>query len=120
MAIYEASLYLIVVATALAIGHPTLANDGSCHWAWCKSGDGARLDDASHTYVVRCTSALTSQGMAAQRAQGVCSCVNSGMAEEFLPEGAEGFRKMVQADANPNGSPDDQRAYRVLSRCIGN
>src|SRR4051812_9938288 len=70
------------------------------------------LDTALRAYVARCTAALSVQGMAAKRAEGICGCMSTGLAEEFLPESAAGFGKMMQADADPNGSPDDRPLAR--------
>jgi hypothetical protein len=97
----------------------TLANDGSCHWEWCKSGDSARLDAANRTYVARCTEAMESSlKLSTAQRQRICSCVVTALEEEFLPEGWEGYRKMMEAEPNPQGTAADQRLATVLSSCV--
>jgi hypothetical protein len=66
------------------------------------------------SYVDRCASSMSSQGLAPRTAKSYCSCIANGMSNEF---GMEEYNQMMKADPSQTGSTYDRRLYKVFSAC---
>lgn len=93
-----------------------LASSPRIAWA-----DDPRVAEALHAYVAQCAQSLSSQGMSSQKAETVCACAASGIAAEVqfgVAGDRERYGKIMQAQPNPSGSPDDQRLYKIIAPCF--
>jgi hypothetical protein len=107
-----------IIAAAILSSATAYAGDGNCHWDWCKPGDGAILDDAERDHVAWCAPGLSRQGIPAAGARSSCECAFTGLTDTFLPDGRDGFIRMMRSEPNVGGSEDDRRLYRVVSNCF--
>lgn len=71
-------------------------------------------DGVKQSYIDRCAGSMSSQGLASKAAKSYCSCIASGMSNEF---GMEEYNQMMKAEPSPTGSIYDQRLYKVFSAC---
>jgi hypothetical protein len=80
-----------------------------------------RVAAAQRAYIARCTAEMASQGMPTQKAEAVCSCVSSGF-HAYVQIGVAGdearYRELMNAQPNPNGSPADQRLFKIMTPCF--
>jgi hypothetical protein len=65
-------------------------------------------------YIDRCADSMSSQGLAPKTAKSYCSCIASGMSDEF---GMEEYDQMMKAQPSRTGSAYDRRLYKVYSAC---
>jgi hypothetical protein len=59
--------------------------------------------------------------MSQQKAEAVCSCLDAGITTyvQYGTAGDEGrYKEIMSAQPNPNGSPADQRLYKIVSPCF--
>jgi hypothetical protein len=85
------------------------------------AADDPRVAAAQRAYVTRCTPDLSSQGLPALKAEAACTCAASGIMTEVnfgTPGDQERYARIMRAQPNPNGSPDDQRLYKILAPCF--
>jgi hypothetical protein len=108
----------VMIAAEILLSSLANAGDGSCRWDWCKPGDGAVLDNAERDYVAWCAPGLSRQGMPAAGTRSSCECAFTGLTDAFLPNGRDGFIRMMRSAPNAGGSDDDRRLYRVVSSCF--
>jgi len=86
------------------------------------SAHATDYDKALQHYVARCTPALSSQGLPADKASAVCSCVFAGTAKavEMGTEGTAPQRlaALMDAQPNPQGSAVERQIYGIVSGCF--
>ena len=66
------------------------------------------------SYIDRCASSMSSQGLDGTTARAYCTCIATGMEKEF---GMKEYNEMMRAQPDPNGSRYDRRVYRVFQSC---
>ena len=71
-------------------------------------------EPAKQSYVARCSASMAGQGMPAKTSQDFCSCIASGMSNEF---GMEEQNQVMAAQPNSSGSAIDRRLYKIFSNC---
>jgi hypothetical protein len=108
---------LAIIGVAISLAFPTagLAQKSTGLF------DDPRVAAAQRAYVTRCTPDLSSQGLPALKAEAACTCAASGILTEVnfgTPGDQERYARIMRADPNPNGSPDDQRLYKILAPCF--
>jgi len=83
---------------------------------WPHLGDAATPwpDGPERSYIELCAQSFLSQGIPLETSKSFCSCVADRMSEEF---GMEEYRKLMNAQRNPNGSWDDKRLFAILHTC---
>lgn len=78
--------------------------------------DDPRFPGLLRDYVAQCAPVLSSQGMQEQKAAAVCTCTFNDIAAAATTR--EIYERLMQAQPNPSGSPDDRRLYGILSACF--
>lgn len=71
-------------------------------------------EGVKQSYIDRCAGSMSSQGLAPKTAKSYCSCIASGMSNDF---GMEEYNQMMKAEPSRTGSAYDQRLYKVFSAC---